>query len=171
MNRPVTILSLCAAAIVISGCAGYRLGPTNGDTAGARSVQINPIVNHTIEPRLGDYLTMSLRQNLQRDGTYQVNTHNDGDIILNAVITNYQRLELTVSAADAITPLDYEIIATAQVTAKERSSGKILFDRPVTGQTILRAGNDLPSSERQAIPMLTDELARKATALLVDGKW
>src|SRR5262249_39194987 len=105
MSRPVTILCFCVAAIVASGCAGYRLGPTNGDNSGARSVQINPIVNHTIEPRLGDYLTMSLRQNLQRDGTYRVNTRNDGDIILNAVITNYQRLELTVSAADAITPL------------------------------------------------------------------
>src|SRR6185369_17073313 len=43
---------LCLLAALLAGCAGYRLGPTGGQTAGARSVQINPFVNQTIEPRL-----------------------------------------------------------------------------------------------------------------------
>src|ERR1043165_2687288 len=37
--------------IGLTGCAGYHLGPTNGVRAGERSVQVNPFVNQTIEPR------------------------------------------------------------------------------------------------------------------------
>ena len=44
-----------------SGCAGYKLGPVNGQTAGAKSVQINPFTNTTLEPRLGDEVTAQLR--------------------------------------------------------------------------------------------------------------
>jgi hypothetical protein len=46
-----------------SGCAGYHLGPTNGLRSGERSVQVNPFVNQTLEPRLGDAITSSLRKN------------------------------------------------------------------------------------------------------------
>jgi len=33
-------------------------------------VQVEPFVNKTLEPRLNDYVMGSLRQRLQRDGTY-----------------------------------------------------------------------------------------------------
>lgn len=171
MRQKFQLVCVGAAAVIAAGCAGYRLGPTNGEAAGARSVQINPLINKTVEPRLGDYVMLSLRKNLQKDGTYRLDTRNEGDIVVSGVITNYSRAELSVQAADALTVQDYEISATAQITAKERVSGKVLFERPVKGTTILRAGTDLTSSERQAIPLLADDLAKKATALLVDGKW
>ena len=113
----------------------------------------------------------SMRKNLQLDGTYRLDTKQDGDIILSGVITTYQRSELSIQPADALTVLDYEITVIAQVTARERATGKIIFSKPVRGRTSLRAGNDLTSAERQAIPLLTDDLAKKATALLVDGTW
>src|SRR4051812_29231187 len=77
--------------VLIVGCAGYHLGPTNGLHAGERSVQVNSFVNQTIEPRLSDALSLSLRKNLQKDGTYRLNTHNEGDIILSGTIVNYDR--------------------------------------------------------------------------------
>jgi hypothetical protein len=67
--------------------------------------------------------------------------------------------------------LDYDIYLTMQLTARERATGRVLVDKPVIGRTSLRAGNDLPSAERQAIPLLAEDLARKATELLVDGTW
>jgi hypothetical protein len=41
----------------------------------------------------------------------------------------------------------------------------------VSGRTTLRAGPDLTSSERQAIPLAAADLARHVTSLLVDGEW
>lgn len=158
-------------AMSLAGCAGYHLGPAGGQTAGARSIQIAPFVNKTVEPRLPEYVMISLRQHLMQDGTYRLNTHDDGDVILTGVITKYERSEMSFQPTDVLTVLDYEIRMTAQITARDRNTGKIIFDKPVIGKTSLRAGADLTSAERQAIPMLTDDLAKKATAMLVDGTW
>ncbi|HXJ71672.1 MAG TPA: hypothetical protein VNM37_02425, partial [Candidatus Dormibacteraeota bacterium] len=70
-----------------------------------------------------------------------------------------------------VTARDYRLALTAQVTARERSSGKIIFDQPITGYTIIRVGSDLTNTERQAAPLLAADLARQVTALLVDGSW
>ena len=169
--RCLRLLCVGALATVLAGCAGYRLGPTNGVSAGARSVRITPFTNKTLMPQLSENVMNSLRKNLQRDGTYHVETHEDGDIILSGVITDYQRTELSLQPADVLTVLDYQITMTAQVTARERATGKIILNRAVIGRTSIRAGNDLTSAERQAMPLLTDDLAKKTTALLVDGTW
>ena len=166
-------LRLCAsivAATVLAGCA-YRLGPTNGEIAGNRSVQVQPFANKTLEPHLTDYVENSLRKRLQEDGTYKVNTHDEGDIVLSGVITAYDRAPLSFQPADVVSVVDYQIAMTVQVTARERSTGKVIFEKPVHGRATLRVGNDLTSSERAALPLLTDDVAKKAVALLVDGNW
>lgn len=171
MMRGLRLFCLGAVALGLAGCAGYRLGPTNGAVAGARTVLVTPFVNKTLEPYLSEYTMNSLRKNLQLDGTYRLETQEDGDIILSGVITAYQRRELSLQPADALTVLDYEISMSALITARERVTGKIVFSKPVTGRTSLRAGNDLTSAERSAIPLMTDDLAKKTTRLLVDGTW
>ena len=56
-------------ALGTSGCAGYRLGPVNGAAAGARTVQVVPFQNQTLEAHLTDAVTQQLRKQLQLDGT------------------------------------------------------------------------------------------------------
>jgi len=113
----------------------------------------------------------SMRKSLQQDGTYRLATHGDGDIIVSGVIQTYRRSELSFVPTDVITVLDYDIFLTMQLTARERATGRVIVDKQVVGHTSLRAGNDLPSAERQAVPLLAEDLARKATAMLVDGTW
>ena len=164
---------LCAGiiALTLAGCAGYHLGPSNGQLAGAKSIQINPFVNKTLEPRLNDYVMNSLRKTLQQDGTFQLNTHDEGDVIVTGVITSYVPVGLSVQPTDVLTVVDYEITMTVQVTARDRATGKVLFDQLVKGRTTLRAGNDLTSAERQALPLLAEDFAKNATSLLADGSW
>lgn len=166
-------LSVCTALLVLAvcGCAGYRLGPTNGVLAGDKTVQVRPFINQTLEPRLGDAVTAAVRRNLQHDGTYRLATQGQADIILTGVITRYNRHELSLLPNDVLTARDYRVNATAQVTARDASTGRVIFDRPVTGYTLVRVGADLTSSERQALPLLAEELAKNVTALLVDGSW
>jgi hypothetical protein len=171
MMRGVGFLWALAAALALTGCAGYHLGPTNGEVAGAHSVQIDPFLNKTLEPRVSEYVISTLRKNLQQDGTYRIDTHDDGDIVVSGVIVGFQRNELSVQPTDVITPVDYEIIITAQVKAMDRRTGKLLFDHLVKGRTSLRVGNDLTSAERQAIPQAADDLSKKVATLLVEGTW
>ena len=158
-------------AVAMSGCAGYRLGPSNGQTAGEQAVQITPFTNRTPEPRLGDAVTAAMRKQIQRDGTYRLATRDAGDIVVTGVLTRYYRQELSFVPNDVTTVRDYRVRLTAQVTARERSTGKVLFDQPVMGYTLIRVGSDLTSTERQALPLLADDLATRVVALLADGTW
>jgi len=171
MKRCCHLASLAAFLFLLAGCAGYRLGPVNHETAGARSIQIDPFVNKTLQPRLSDYVNNSLRKNLQQDGTYRLDSHEHGDIVVTGVITAVTPVPMSVQPSDVLTPLDYLITMSAQVTARERATDKVVFDGVVTGRTRLRAGQDLTSAERQAMPLLADDFARNATRSLTEGTW
>jgi hypothetical protein len=168
--RPLRTFFL-VAAVALSGCAGYRLGPANGLAAGEKTVQITPFTNRTLEPRLGDAVTAALRKQVQRDGTYRLATRETGDIVVSGVVTRYYRQELSFVPNDIATARDYRVRLTAQVTARERGTGKVLLDQPVTGYTLTRVGPDLASTERQALPLLAEDLAKRVVALLADGGW
>ena len=164
-------LALLGLAVVVAGCAGYRLGPTNGMSAGSRSIQVNPFANDTLEPRLGDSVTSSVRKQLQQDGTFQLDTHNEGDIIVTGRLKRFDRFYLTFEPKDVVTPRDFRVQMTAHVVATERLTGRKLLDRDVTGHSTLRITDDLPSVERETVPLIAEDLARNITALLVDGTW
>lgn len=154
-----------------AGCAGYHLGPTNGLAAGEKSIQINPFVNQTLQPRLTDAVTAQMRKELQRDGTYRLATSGDADIVVAGALTSYSRMEVTFATTDILTVRDFRLSLTARVSARDRATGKEILDQPVSGFTLIRVGADLPSAERQAMPLLAADLAKNITALLAEGKW
>lgn len=153
------------------GCAGYNLGPVNGQSAGANSVQVRPFINETLEPRLTDAITSQLRKQIQRDATFRLATHDDGDIVVSGSIIRFGRMELSYAPKDTLTVRDFRLSLAAKVKATERGTGKVLLDEELTGFTIIRVNNDLVSSERQALPLLAGELAKNITARLSEGSW
>jgi hypothetical protein len=163
------LLFLVAAAL--AGCAGYKLGPTNGLPAGSRSIQVRPFANKTREPRVTEYLSISMRKQLQQDGTYRLETSARPDILVTGEIVRFDRSGLSYQTNDVLTPQEYTLTLMARVVAVDVNSGKTNLNRDVYGRTYIRIGNDLSSAERQAIPLLTDDLARNAVSLLVDGTW
>jgi len=160
----------CVVA-ALGGCAGYRVGPTNGLSAGEKSVQIVPFANQTLEPRLGDAITGALRKELQRDGTYKLATHDAGDIVVSGAVMQYHRQVQSLAPNDVITPRDYRLSLTAQVTARERATGKVVLEKAFTGNTLLRVTSDLTSGDREALPLLATDVAKQVTAALADGSW
>jgi hypothetical protein len=111
-----------------------------------------------------------LRERLQTDGTYHLATHGAGDVVVTGVIRQYERSAIGFLSTDAATPEDYRVDATVHVTVREHS-GKLLLDRDVKGQTLVHIGPDLASAERQAMPLLADDLAQNITELLAEGAW
>lgn len=157
--------------LMLAGCAAYQLGPTNHRIAGAQSIQVNPFVNQTIEPRLTVAIGNALRKDLQQDGTYQLDTHDTGDIIVNGTITKFNRTYLSFDPKDVVTPRDYQLEVTALVVATERSTSKVVMSRIVSGHATIRVGSDVNSAENRAVPLLAENLAKKASSLLTDGDW
>ncbi len=157
-------------AAALTGCASYHLGPVM-DKSGDKSVEVLPFNNQTLQPRLGEALTQALRERLQTDGSYHLATHGDSDVVLTGVVRQYYRVGLGYADTDAVTPENYRIELTVHVTARERVSGKSLLDRDVKGHTLVHIGADLASAERQALPLLAQDLARNVTELLTEGAW
>jgi Lipopolysaccharide-assembly len=170
MRLPGIILAGVAAAF-LGGCAGYHLGPVNGATAGAKSVEVLPFNNQTLQPRLGDAVTQSLRERFQTDGTYHLATQDGGDIVVSGVITRYNRIPLSYLDSDVTTAQSYRINITAHVVVRERASTKALLDKDVSGYTLVTVGSDLASAERQAAPLLAEDLAQNIAELVNEGAW
>lgn len=160
------------AALILAGCAGYHLGPVDGQMAGARSIEVRPFNNQTLEPRLGDAITQSLRERLQTDGTYRLSTKGgEGDVVVTGVVSTYNRTGLGFLSTDVATPEDFRVDVVAHVTARDRRSGKTILDKNVRGHTLVHIGNDLASAEREAMPLLAEDLAQNISELLTEGAW
>jgi len=170
MRQRCAILVL-AFALGGGGCAGYHLGPSDGSQAGSRTIVIKPFTNRTLEPRLGDDATFALRKEIQRDGTFRLTTGAKANVEVTSELILYTRYEVSFLSNDITTARDYRINLTAHVTARDRVSGRVILDRDVTGRSLMRVGSDLPSAERQTMPLVATDLARQITSLLVDGGW
>jgi len=169
--RLLGILFLGLAAAMLAGCAGYHLGPVNGATAGAKSIEVLPFNNQTLQPRLGDAVTQSLRERFQTDGTYHLVTQGGGDVVVSGVITRYNRIGLSYLDSDVTTAQSYRVNITAHVVVRERTSTKVLLDKDVRGYTLVTVGSDLASAERQAMPLLAEDLAQNIAELITEGAW
>ena len=90
---------------------------------------------------------------------------------MTGVVTHYGRQGVSFVPTDVVTVRDYRLSMTAQVTARERGTGKVILNQPVSGSTLIRVETDLTSSERQALPLLAGDLARNVASLLADGSW
>jgi hypothetical protein len=166
-----TVILAMLLAIFMFGCAGYRLGPTNPEMTAGRTIQVDGFANQTLEPNLPEAINHALRKQLQQDGSYQLATRSDGDVVVRGVILSYDRAPLAFQPTDVVTVTDFEIRLVTQLTARDRATGRLLVDQEVTGRTSVRVGADLPSAELQALPLLAADWARNATSLLTEGSW
>jgi hypothetical protein len=171
LRGALRVLGLAALMVLGAGCAGYKLGPTGGQQAGARSVQINPVQNSTLLAALGPSLSHALRKQVQRDGTFLLDTKGTGDVVVNCDVVLYRRRGIAFQPNDTLTATDYELTAEVRVVATERLSGREILNKEVRGRTTIRIGSDQTSAERQAMPILAENLAYNITTLLVDGDW
>ena len=76
---------------------------------------------------------------------------------------------------DTVFDVDLERLAFKEAVEHAQGKGPVgaaaALERDVTGRTTIRVGADLGSVERQATPLLAEDLARNITALLADGSW
>jgi len=180
MTRSVACLNriscrwLLAAVIVVgvvSGCGGYRLGPSNGLEARSQSVYVKPFTNQTLQPRFEDDFTHAVRIGVQREGTYRLGSRSGAGIIVEGAITRYSREGLSFNPDDLVQVQDYNLVVTAHVSAFERASGKKIFERDFSGSTQVRSQSDLTSAERQALPLVAEDMGYRIVDQLADGDW
>jgi hypothetical protein len=127
MRLPIASF-LCLGALLLAGCAGYHLGPANDLLAGDKTIEVFPLNNQTLQPRLGDAITQALREHLQTDGTYHLVSHKGSDLVLTGEISRYYRQGLSFLTTDVSTTSNYRVGVVAHVKVREVESGKLLLD-------------------------------------------
>ncbi len=165
------VFFICATALALCGCVGYRLGPTTSLGTGSKTILVQPFANQTHEPHLTDALVAALRKQIQRNGTYRLTTKGDADVAVTGRIVDYKRTELSYKPTDAVSVLDYRLALTVHVVAREIATGRVILQKEVQSSTLVRLGADLANAERQALPILADTMAKNITDLLADGDW
>jgi len=169
--RDWTVVFLVLWAVGSAGCVGYQLGHKGTSLKGSDSIQIKPIQNSTQEPGLGEALSFALRQQIQRDGAFALETQNRGDILLEATVTSVRRNKLTLDPQDVLTIRDFEILVTAQFKATRQPGGEVLMQKEITGKTNSRAASDLTEAERRVLPLVMQDMAQQAIDQLSTPDW
>lgn len=171
MNKPVGWVLLVGVAGLVCGCAGYRLGSPHALGTSARTVFVQPVVNETTEPRVGEALTSALRRHIQQDGTFALADKEESDLILAVTATAYGRQAISFHPDDVVRPRDLQVTLQARARVIERNSGQVLLDRQFAGRQWMRIGPDMAAAERQALPMVAEDLARLVVLALAEGAW
>ncbi len=171
--KPRTLIQLAWLTVLLAttSCAGYRLGPTGGFKAGEKSVQVSFFKNETLEPRIVEAVNQSLRKQFQKEGTFRLETQQGGDLIVTGKITQLLRNGLSYRSTDVLAVADFSMMLSAEIIVIERVSGREVFSKKVTSTIPVSASGDLVSQELRVLPLISDELARKAVNLLADGAW
>lgn len=155
-------------ALLLTGCA-YQLGPTNQQVAGAQSIAIEPFPNETLQPGLTDIVNSTIRRQVQRDGTFHLDTRGNADIVVTGRIVRYGRTPLGSRRDDVITPQDYDISITAKVKAIR--AGQVVFEGEVSGRALVASTENLNVSQRENIPVAAENLARTLISSIANGSW
>ena len=159
------------AALTATGCASYRLGPVNPAIPAGQAIEVGLFENATPQSGLTESVNASIRRELHRDGTFGLATGGDGDVLLTGRITAYRSSAVSFQPRDILSVRDFEVELVTRILAAEKATGKVLVDHELTGRTTVRLGGDLASAERQALPLLANDLAKQAVALLAEGGW
>ncbi len=149
-----------AMLLLLSGCAGYRLGNTL--PPGIRSVAIPTFVNQTRQPNLEFETTNATIEEFQKDGSLRVVAPENANAMLEVTLTDY-RLEPTRYRSDQpLTGREYRLQLTADAVFRRWPGGDTLAQRrKITGDATFFVSSDLPSAEREALRAASQDLARR----------
>src|SRR4051812_34577259 len=91
MRFAVSLL-LPIAALLFSGCAGYKIGAIQPKfMEGIKTIAIPTFKNDTLEPRVEVALANALIKQFQQDGTYQITDENNADAIVRGTLERITR--------------------------------------------------------------------------------
>ncbi len=159
MKRSCQPFAVLAAALMLSGCMGYRLG--GGRPENVETVAVAPVVNRTAEPAIELQVGHALRQRLQFDGRLKVaNDPETADAVIETTLTDYTLTPIAFRSELRTTPSQYRLRIAGEARLVDRETGEVLSTSSSYGEALFAFQSDLTSSKRDALPMAASELAK-----------
>ena len=153
-------------ASVVSGCAGYQLGPKSLYRPGIRTIYVPIFQSDSYRRKLGEWLTEAVAKRIELQTPYKVVGHPDADSTLEGRLVVDRKRVLAENANDE--PSDIEFGMQIQIRWFD-PSGQPLIERtfgiPSTLANITMdadlvpiAGQSIASAQQQAIERLAADI-------------
>lgn len=170
MNRILTLVLPAAAALVISGCAGYQVGPKKPEhLAGVTKIAVPTFDNETLEPRLAVLMTNAVIKQLQADGTYQIVAKDQADAVLEATITHIDRSQFRAVRTNVLQTSELRVGLRLDYKLTENGSGSRLHGGRVIGDSYIVLDPNFQLSEHQAMEEASQRIASTLVSEIADG--
>ena len=154
MQRIATgILALTSAALFLSSCSGYRLGPAKPELLShIETLAIPTFVNKTLEPRLAVPLTNATIKAFMTDGTYRIAQRDKADAVLVVEIKDVNRSSFRSLRGNRLVSKELEFSVSCKYYVEDLATGDVLMTGSASGKSNLGVlGNNFQLAERQAL--------------------
>jgi len=168
--RPSLLPVFAAAILLLSGCAGYHVGPVKPTYMnGINTISVPTLRNGTLVPRLEVPIANIVIKQFQQDGTYQIGSDENSDAILEGTIDKLSLVPTRALRGNVLQTTEFQLQLEIDFRLTSRVTGKELAHRKVIGTTEFFVGGDLQQDEQQAIPLAAEQAAVQIVSILSEG--
>ena len=157
-------------ALLLSGCAGYHLGPaTPAYLRQIHSIAVPTFRNATLLPRIEVLITGTVIKQFQQDGTFRIANEDSADAILKGEIVALGRSPARSVRGNVLATTEFNLSLRVRYTLVGRDGKTIAGPGEAGGSTSFFVGADVSTDERQALPLAAEELAGHLVSQLSEG--
>jgi len=157
-------------ALLLSGCAGYHIGPaTPAYLRQIHSIAVPTFKNLTLIPRVDVLVTGTVIKQFQQDGTFRIATEDNADAILKGEIVGVGRSPARSLRGNVLATTEFSLFLRVRYTLVGRDGKPIAGPGSAAGGTSFFVGEDVSTDERQALPLAAEQLAINLVSQLSEG--
>lgn len=157
-------------ALLLSGCAGYHLGPaTPAYLRQIHSIAVPTFKNATLVPRIEVLVTGTVIKQFQQDGTFRIANEDSADATLKGEIVAVGRSPARSVRGNVLATTEFNLVMRVRYTLVGRDGKNIAGPLDAAGSTSFFVGEDVSTDERQALPLAAEELAGHLVTQLSEG--
>ena len=163
-------LSTFLVALLLSGCAGYHLGPAKpAYLREIQSIAVPTFRNATLVPRIEVLVTGTVIKQFQQDGTFRIANEGNADATLKGEIVAVSRSPARSVRGNVLSTIEFNLMLRVRYTLVGRDGKTIAGPSEAAGLTSFFVGEDVNTDERQALPLAAEQLGVQLVSQLSEG--
>jgi hypothetical protein len=157
-------------ALLLSGCAGYHLGPaTPAYLRQIHSIAVPTFRNATLLPQVEALVTTTVIKQFQQDGTFRIANEDNADATLKGEIIAVGRSPARSLRGNVLATTEFNLSLRVRYTLLGRDGQTMTGPSEAAGWTSFFVGEDVNTDQRQALPLAAEQLAVHLVSQLSEG--
>lgn len=157
-------------ALLLSGCAGYHLGPaTPAYLRQIHSIAVPTFRNATLLPRIEALVTTTVIKQFQQDGTFRIANEDNADATLKGEIIAVGRSPARSLRGNVLATTEFFLSLRVRYTLVGRDGKTMTGPSEAAGLTSFFVDEDVNTDERQALPLAAEQVAVHLVSQLSEG--